>query len=65
MTARWAVLSLVAITSLASDDKPCPPPMLVCVGSQEEADRKNAELAEGCHIYAVCDGAVDAADERD
>jgi hypothetical protein len=39
--------------------------MLVCVGSQEEADRKNAELAEGCHIYAVCDGAVDAADERD
>jgi len=50
-----------------SDDEPCPPPMLVCVADQEEADRKNADLKHGCSSggYVVCDGGGDAAEGHD
>lgn len=47
------------------EDKPCPPPMGVCVSTQEEADRRNADLDPGCRIYTVCnagDAGVDVAD---
>lgn len=63
------VTFLVPLSGLAviacSDDKPCPPPMLICVADQEEADRKNADLRPGCHIYHVCDSGLDSGDAGD
>ena len=56
----------VAVVSCSSDE-PCPPPMLICVADQEEADRKNADMKPGCSAgrYVVCDGGGDSADVSD
>jgi len=59
------MVAIVVLSSCGSDDKPCPPPSLVCVSSQEEADRKNADLDPSCHIYHFCDGGLDATNEGD
>lgn len=37
-----------------------PPPNLVCVATQPEADQRNADLDPGCRIYEVCDAGADA-----
>jgi hypothetical protein len=68
MISRFAVAVLVAgvvLGAFGCEDKPCPPPMAVCVSSQAEADSRNADLDPGCHIYTVCnvgDAGADAAD---
>lgn len=46
-----------------SPDKPCAL-LAVCVGTQEEADRRNAELDPGCRIYGACISIFDAGSEH-
>jgi hypothetical protein len=49
-------LAATVFCQACEEPKPCPPPMGVCVGSKEEADRRNAEYDPACRIYGVCSG---------
>ena len=59
------VATILLLVAGCSEDRPCPPPMLVCVATQEEAAEKNADLDPACQIYEVCDGGSDAGDAGD